>query len=149
MRFATLVLGCAPPWLIRLIPWRRQSSAVFAPAADSLIMPTIWASVNRDLRIWAAPLRPVPREFALLPYEHGTWIFRLSVAGLKAGDGVVVEDCEISDVNAEWPTILAPRVPWSEERYAYIFPESAQRIASTIRERFGSPPRPFGEDPAA
>jgi hypothetical protein len=45
---------------------RRQISAVFTPASDSLMMPTIWASVNRDLRIWATPCGQLPREFALI-----------------------------------------------------------------------------------
>jgi hypothetical protein len=40
--------------------------AAFAPASDSLMMPTIWVSVNWDLRIWATPRGQLPRGFALI-----------------------------------------------------------------------------------
>ena len=71
-------------------------------------------------------------------------IFRLTVAGTKIGDGVVIEGCEISDLSAEWPKVLAPTVPRSDERYAYILPESARRIGATIRGMLDRGPAPFG-----
>jgi len=78
------------------------------------------------------------------PTERGTWMFRLSLAGLGVGDGVVIDGCEVTDLNAEFPTVLAPPVPRSDDRYARIFPESARRIAEIIRETLDRAPTPFG-----
>ena len=37
------------------MPYVRQSSETFAPAAYACKIPTIWSSVNRDLRSLRAP----------------------------------------------------------------------------------------------
>jgi hypothetical protein len=39
--------------------------------------------------------------------------------------------------------VLAPPVPRSDERYAYIFPEAARRIAATIGGMLDRGPAPF------
>jgi hypothetical protein len=78
------------------------------------------------------------------PRERGTWIFRLTIAGLRIADGFVIEDCEISDLDAQCPTVLTPLVPRSDQRYAYIHPESALRIAAAVRGKFDGGDAPFG-----
>src|SRR5579875_1417168 len=51
-----------------LTPYLRHRSFAFAPASDSLMMPTIWASPNRHLCIWDDSLRRLgvcpPRFYA-------------------------------------------------------------------------------------
>src|ERR1700738_5180503 len=43
------------------MPRSRQMEAAFLPALSSLRIATIWASLNRDLRMWA-PSRPGPQS---------------------------------------------------------------------------------------
>jgi hypothetical protein len=69
------------------------------------------------------------------PQKRGVFRFRLTVAGQSVGDGVTIDDCEIADIKAEWPTALAPKMPRphsDDDRYARISPESARRIAAII-----------------
>jgi hypothetical protein len=69
-----------------------------------LMMPTICASVNRDLRIWATPLRPVPRKVAhLARILSGSQVTRYDVI---AGYRIDISLADEVEAVTEWGICL-------------------------------------------
>lgn len=64
------------------------------------------------------------------PTSSGRWLFRL-----RLFDGeVVVDDCEIADLDAEFPSVVGPLVARSQRRYIDFDGNFANRIVATVRD---------------
>jgi hypothetical protein len=63
------------------------------------------------------------------PTSSGRWLFTLRLFGGE----VVVDDCEIDDLDAEFPSVVGPLVARSQRRYVDFDSSFASRIVATVR----------------